>query len=541
MENPLENKIDKSEIIFDGDDVILKSEGIHTSIAEKFKGVPEDVMSYMKDLSIKASSEFAKAQGLDRELQKLKSKPEAEALLVNKTAEENSEEFGIVNFKSDFVSNKKEVSFVMAKYFVSKYHIKTIGQKIRDIYIYENGVYVLGQNIITSEIQLILEKNADSKCKNHILEMIKDLTLTNREDFKVDKNLINLNNGILNIETEELIPHSPEYLFFTKIPINYNKDAQCPIIQRFLNEILPEEHVKIVFEWFGYCLYRSYFIKKAIIFVGERDTGKSTLIKLFVRLIGVENTSVVSLQKISSDKFASSNLYNKHINVYDDLEAKDVNDNGMFKIATGDGIITGEKKFNEQFQFQNYAKLTFACNKIPEVKDINDPAYFSRWIIIPFTARIEKVDKSLSDKINTPEELSGLLNMAILGLSEILAKQDFSYNKTPDEIKIEMLLSGSTIANFAYECLEEDIGSWVSKDDMYEEYSKYAQSNNLPVFDKTMLGRKLPDHSGYIIHGTKLIGKKQVQGWKNVKIKGKKETSDQEGYEGDLSMFNTNN
>lgn len=75
MENPFENKINNDELIFLENDVIFKSKGIHTSIADKFKNVPEEVITYLKDLSIMASSESAKAQSLDKELQKIKSKP----------------------------------------------------------------------------------------------------------------------------------------------------------------------------------------------------------------------------------------------------------------------------------------------------------------------------------------------------------------------------------------------------------------------------------------------------------------------------------
>lgn len=428
-----------------------------------------------------------------------------------------------VNFKSNFLNHPKETSYEIAKYLIKKYHIKTIGERIRDIFIYKDGIYVLGLNNIKAEIQEILEELTTTTNKNNIIEMIKDSTLADLEDFNVNKNFINLNNGIFNIKNKEFMPHSPEYLFFTKVPVNYNVNAMCPVISNFLNEILPEDQ-KIILEWFGFCLYRNYFIKKAIIFVGEKDTGKSTLIKLFERFIGKENVSGISLQKIVSDKFASSHLYNKHINVYDDLSFSDINDNGLFKIATGGGIISGEKKFGEQFQFQNFAKLTFACNKIPDVKDTNDDAYFSRWIIVPFLAEITRVDKFLTDKMTTKEELSGLLNLALFGLSEILRKQDFSYGKTPEEVKKEMLLSGSMVANFVKDCLEEETGAWVSKDAMYEECARYAKFYNLPIVDKKFLGRKLPNHSGYIIDGTKAIDKKQIQGWRNVKIKGKEET-----------------
>ena len=433
------------------------------------------------------------------------------------------------NFKANFSNHSKETSYEIAKYLIKKFQVKTIGERIREIFIYKDGIYVLGLNNLKSEIQEILEEFATQNNKNNIIEMIKDSTLANLKDFNVDKNFINLNNGIFNIKVGKFIPHSPEYLFFTKIPVNYDANATCPVIEKFLDEILPEDYKKIILEWFGYCLFRNYFIKKAIIFVGEKDTGKSTLIKLFERFIGKENVSGISLQKMASDKFSSSNFYNKHINVYDDLSFYDINDNGSFKIATGGGIISGEKKFGEQFQFQNFSKLTFACNKIPDVKDTNDDAYFSRWIIIPFLAEITKVDKFLTDKMTTNEELSGLLNWALLSLGVIIKNQEFSYGKTPEEIKKEMLLSGSMVANFVKDCLEEETGAWVSKDDIYAECARYAKFNNLPIVDKKFLGRKLPNHSGYIIDGTKVIDKKQIQGWRNVKIKGKEEETENDG------------
>jgi putative DNA primase/helicase len=437
------------------------------------------------------------------------------------TGPETQLEIEYKNFRILFSSDAKETSYEIAKYLVGKYHVKTVGEKIREVFIYKAGVYISGLNTLRSEIQAILQEQASTHYKNNIIEMVKDFTVTNREDFHVNENLINLNNGIFNIKNAELIPHSPEYLFFTKIPVNYDPGAKCPTIELFLKDILPPEHIEIILEWFGYCLYRRYFIKKAVIFVGERDTGKSTLIKLYMSFIGDDNTSGVSLQKLGSDKFASSQLYNKHINVYDDLDFKDINNNGLFKIATGGGVMSGERKFAEQFQFLNYAKLTFACNKVPDVKDTNDDAYFSRWIVVPFLAEIEKKDKSLTGKITTPEELSGLLNLAILGLKKIIENQDFSYDKNPEEIKKEMLLSGSMIAKFVEDRLEEEVNGWVSKDDMYNECANYALQEKLPAISKQFLGRKLPSHSGYIIDGTKLIGTKQEQGWRNVRIKGK--------------------
>lgn len=419
-------------------------------------------------------------------------------------------------YKTNTSKSKTVGGYLLAKHLVEKHHVKTIGEKIREIYVYKNGVYCLGENILRGEIQVILEESITASGKNEIIDKIKDLTLIDRSEFnKVNIDYINLNNGVLNIKTLELTPHDPSYLFFSKLPVNYKLGSDCLVIKKFLSEILSEKDIVIIQEWVGYCLYRKYFIKKAIIFVGEPDTGKTTLINLFVHLFGIDNISGVSLQRISGDKFSVAHLYNKYINIYDDLSFSDVNDNGSFKIATGGGNLTGEYKFGNQFHFENFSKITFSCNKIPNVSDTNDEAYFSRWIVMQFNRQIAVKNKFLIYEMTTSEEMSGFLNFALEGLSRLLKNQDFSYNKIADEIKNEMLRSGSPIANFVYDCLVDSNDSWLSKEAMYNAYADFVKSKDLPLIPMNDFGRKITKFANYIVDSKK----DKKTGWRNVKLK----------------------
>ena len=51
----------------------------------------------------------------------------------------------------------------------------------------------------------------------------------------------------------------------------------------------------------------------------------------------------------------------------------------VLKLQQGGGLITAEHKFGDTFQFFNFAKPLFACNKIPSVEDVDDEAYYERW------------------------------------------------------------------------------------------------------------------------------------------------------------------
>ncbi len=307
-------------------------------------------------------------------------------------------------------NNQKQGIWVVAEYLISNHNIKTIGNRdnTKDIYLYRDGVYKVDYGLIREEILDITQDLVGSHFREEVMKVIKEKTYKERRYFIIDPSLINFKNGVYDIQNKKLLPHSPEYLFLHQIPIIYDENADCPKIKKFLNEILDEESVRVIQEWFGYCLHRSYFIKKATIFLGERDTGKTTLLKVLEKFLGGENISGVSLQKISSDRFALSNLFQKQANIYDDLSFKDIKDNGVFKMLTGSGTVTGEKKFGDQFQFRNYAKLTFSCNKIPKIADTDDEAYFNRWILIRFEHKPEKPDKFLFEKITTEVEMSGL-------------------------------------------------------------------------------------------------------------------------------------
>lgn len=421
-------------------------------------------------------------------------------------------------YKSLYRKDTKKANHEIAKFLIGKYYIKTIGNEKREIKLYKDGIYIDGLSILKKEIQNILEEMATIGVKNEIIEKIKDFTTIQRKEFEVDKKYINLKNGIFDLDNETLFLHDPQFLFLSQLPLVYNPEATCPAINNFFNEIIKAEDLPIIQEWFGFCLYRSYAFKKAMILVGERNTGKTTLLNLITLFIGRANISGVALQKFCTDKFAVANLYQKYLNVYDELAFKDVTDNGAFKIATGNGYITGEKKYGEQFQFINHAKLMFACNKIPNVTDADDEAYFIRWLPIKFENEIKNMDSFLTEKITTESELSGLLNFALVGLKRLLRNQSFSHAEDPEEIKKKMLES-DPIAGFAYNCIEESPDNPISKEELYQAFCDYCAKEKLPMCTMVKFGKNLPKYAPYIGNSESLINNKHMRVWRNVKIK----------------------
>ncbi len=430
-----------------------------------------------------------------------------------------------LSFEYDREGKIKKVKVLIPpilKYLLNKYNLKTIfGSKSEEIFVYRNGIYTKdGREIIQTQTEKILGEYCSNHYVSEIVEKVKRSSAISKEKFdNIPEELICLNNGILNLKTEDFLKYDSKYYFKNKIPIDYNKETDCLEIKKFFGDILYPEDIKVMQEWFGFCLYRRYFIKKAMILFGETNTGKTALLDLLIFFIGEKNAAGISLHRISiGDKFALSFLKDKYINVFDDLSSKDLIAGG-FKVATGGGFITAEHKFGDSFQFRNFAKHIFATNKIPSLKeiDVDDKAYYGRWMPIPFDEQIEKEkqDKFFIKKlIAEKKEMSGLLNWALIGLKRLLKNGRFSFDKTPEEIKKIMEMHGDPLSAFCQDILIRKDGNRISKNTMFEIYSWYVNNKKLARLSKEQLGRRLEKYVSYIL--AKHDSKERY--WENVDI-----------------------
>ncbi len=462
----------------------------------------EKGISYREETYKKALAKISKGKSLDDFLIK--------KIKYNSKGEVCVDDEGKIILKSIVVNID-----AVADYIIEKNNFKTIyGEKTEKIKYFDGKIFSVGaRGLIKSSCERLLKSYAKKNVVEEIFDKIKRKTKTTPEEFeKTDLYLIPLENGCYDLKNKKLIPHSPEHNFTFLSPIEYNPDAKCPSWFKFIEEALYPEDIPIIKQWFGYNLFRQYFIKEAVIILGKKDVGKTIFLDQLIAFVGEKNKCGLSLQKISSGSdFTKFALKNKLSNVYDDLSSQDISDGGAFKIATGGGFISAEEKFGEFVQFKSYAKITLAGNKAPPVKDSDDDAYFSRNIPILFDNIPKKKNPFLRDKLQTKKELSGMLNWALEGLYEILKTGRFSFNKTSEEIKKIMQMSGDQLIQFGEECLEQS-NEKISKEKMYEIYCLWANKNKKQILSKEQLGRRLNQKITY------LIAKRNKSGryWDNV-------------------------
>jgi len=403
-----------------------------------------------------------------------------------------------------FYDEKEFVPKKLADFIMEDHRFITFSDT-EELYVYEKGIYRPGgESLVKGLCEKYLGKEASTWRVNEVTNHIKRATYINRNKIENNIDLLCVNNGILNIRTLELTPHTPDIIFLNKIPVNYNPDADCPKIKQFFKEVCYMEDIPTMQELFGYCLYRSYPVHKAAMFIGEGSNGKSKTIGLLREFLGQENVSSKELRELVNDRFATIELYGKLANVCAEITADALKRTGIFKALTGQDLITAARKFRDSFSFENYAKLVFSANKLPLTSD-KSYAFYRRWILISFpnTFEGENADPNILEKLATPEEMSGLLNWALEGLHRLLKNGDFTYGKTVEEVQEQYEALSDPFYAYVKEYLEVSLGEAIAKDELYEHYIKWCRERKLPITAKNMLTKELSKHlpemrTGYI-------------------------------------------
>lgn len=405
--------------------------------------------------------------------------------------------------------------------------------KVLYVYSPERGIYEDGEAAIREAIAIELQDKHNTHRANEVVYDISARNYFNLQDSQPDFNLICLKNGIYNLQNGNFGPHSPDYLFLSALPVEYDQAADCPQIKKFLREILTTKDIEIIEELFGYLLLRDYPIQTAFLFIGDGRNGKSTLLNLMRSFLGNKNVSSVKLQDLDSNAFATAQLFGKSANIFADLPDRALCSTGTFKALTGKDLIPAQRKFKEPFQFENYAKMLFSCNKVPESKD-DTGAFWSRWVLLNFpNVFVGKADKKgLIKELTTPQELSGLFNLATAGLKRLMERGEFPHSLSIAQTRDKYVRASNPIQAFAEsgEIINapEEInketgkiieGGYVLRTDVYERYILFCMNENLPRKDSNYFSRKLPEFIPNAKAARKRINGNQEPVWYGITLK----------------------
>jgi P4 family phage/plasmid primase-like protien len=371
------------------------------------------------------------------------------------------------------------------------------GKGVR-LYFYKDGAFKHGgADFARKEIVKAMGKMLRDKHLSEVVELITELAKKPYDEVdRRSKELINVANGMLNWRTGELLPHDPKYLSTIQIPVAWKPDAKSEKLDKFLSTVLPEDAVSLIEEYTGYMMIPDTSMTKCLVLVGEGGNGKSTFLELIEYMLGERNISYYSLHNLTEERFAAAGLIGKLANCYDELEAKALENTGVFKQIVGGNPIKAEEKGKAPFSFRPFCRMVFATNQMPRATD-RSQAYFDRFLFVEFNRRIRdtggEVKRYSALLASEPGLLEAMLVKTVAGLKRLLDRGRFVLPASSKNALEDYRRDCNSAYDFLRECCREEVNGWLAGPIVYDRYKVWSEeSGRKPMstreFNKTIRG-----------------------------------------------------
>lgn len=386
-------------------------------------------------------------------------------------------------------------------------------------YIYRDGVY---QDMSDLEARSLVQEHLNPKFAS--MANITDaegqwrlLILKPISEINTTPMIINVKNGLYNVATDTILPHTPDNYSTVQLNVNYSPSAQCPRFKLFLEESLYSDDIPLVQEMLGYFLVPVNKAQKSFVVVGEAGAGKSKLLlTLNEILLGPKNVSNIPWQTLN-ERFKAAELVGKLANIFADLPTKNIDDNGIYKALVGEDFLTAERKNKDPFTFKPFVKLLFSCNSIPRNYGDKSEGFYRRLIIIRFAHAVpeEKRDAQLMDKFAA--EADGIFMFALEGLKRLIANEyRFSESKHAKAELQKYKVESSSVLSFVEDCCEMVPDGVIERGELYTRYREYCREGGLMSVSQRVFNRDVETTNTAVVRGRDKTGNRRV--WRGVRV-----------------------
>ena len=343
-------------------------------------------------------------------------------------------------------------SRAICDYFVNKGDTFVLGG---ECYQYQDGVYVEASSRVRNTIKdmivvdHLITQNRIMECYRLICDDVR--LQRSASDLNTNKNLINFQNGVWDIERRELLPHDSKYLQTLQIPHavgDYKPFPETRLYKFFKKTKLPKEDIKMLLKYMAYCLTLDYGLKTFMILCGQSNTGKSVLIRFFETLVGRQNVSSLSMHELNM-RFYPSQLYNRLLNSCADNSSLPLSSIENLKKITGGDQIMHEKKGKEPFFFVPFCKLIFSFNQLPLQLEEKSNAFYKRMRILFMNTELFLNNDYVND-LCSEEGVSEIIPY----LLRLLPVKDIPRTATSDKYVESLRQDSDSIHAFISKCCE---------------------------------------------------------------------------------------
>lgn len=397
-------------------------------------------------------------------------------------------------------------------------------------YAYGDGIWQEWNDRLEQRLRSIIQSafaslKVDPKTSalNAVYRYVMERPSLQREDVQFDQHgLIVADDGVMDPDTLELAPHSPDHFALFKVAAKFNGERRISSWMNFLEGSfgdIPEasEVISTLQEWFGAALVanKPRPLKKGLLAHGPSRTGKTQIAGVARGLLGGKHTSGAKMRDLEG-RFGMEPFIGKRGWIADDAvgEAEFLDAETYKVVVTGEPVSVqrkGGKNLETRFGFP----VLLTANNLPRVKDQSD-AVFNRSLILRMTrVRDEAAPEpagyeSISAKI-VDQELSGVLWWALEGWQRLSRRGYYQPPACMLEANQEFQDDNNPVGAWIKQCVELSDNEMVSRIDLAASFNGWRtleHDDDRPWKNNTITRRItkiLPGHKIFKAHGERML------------------------------------
>ena len=334
------------------------------------------------------------------------------------------------------------------------------------------------------------------------------------------KQLVVMNNGIVDTVTGEVLEHTPRLFSTNCLPFYFDDAAQCPAWENFLGQVFPgdTESIQLLQEWFGYCLTADTSQQKFLMIVGPKRSGKGTIGRVLSSLVGARNMIGPTLSSLA-ERHGLEPWIGKLIAIVGDARSGGREPQTAVErilSITGEDALSVPRMYRQAWDGKLYARLTILSNELLRLGDASG-ALVGRMLVLQMRKSFyDKEDVRLFEKLEA--ELPGIFNWALAGKRSLAARGRFTQPKSATDLLDATRNANDPVGTFVAEYCELGAGYEESQAMVFWAWGDWCQrehthAGTLPILSKNLMA-SLP---GISLHRPRQDGK-QVRSYKGIRV-----------------------
>ena len=222
-------------------------------------------------------------------------------------------------------------------------------------------------------------------------------------------------------------------------------------------------------------------IKKAFILLGEPNSGKSLVLELCAKILGIGNVRYLSLQDLT-DKFRGGLLQGARLILCHEVRLGSLRRLDIPKSIISGNPITIEAKGVQPWLYTPDVKLLMAANALPMLGEIDaGGAFAERLLVIPFYTHAGANDPELLEKLYA--ERDTFFSVMFQAMPKFLDDgMQFENLEESRQLLDEYRINGNPLtaflnSNYEIGSDEDCIGTKM----LFDEYRRFCEANVLPT------------------------------------------------------------